>query len=75
MDLPARQNNPNQQQPKQQEIEYQSNDITQSRPNIIRSNRNGNKRTATAASLPDNVVPKPITLVLIKTLLPSDVHH
>lgn len=75
--MPLKQCNPNQQQqqqPQQQQqhhqpIEYQSNDISQSRPNIIRSNRNGNKRTALT---PDTVLPKPITLVLIKTLLPSD---
>jgi len=59
--------NPNQQLQQQPQ---QITEITQSRPNIIRTNRNG-KRSAAVAALTDDV-PKPITLVLIKTMLPSD---
>lgn len=63
--------NPNQQL--QQHQPQQITEITQSRPNIIRTNRN-NKRSAAVAALTDDV-PKPITLVLIKTMLPSDGGH
>jgi len=63
--------NPNQQLQQQPQ---QITEITQSRPNIIRTNRNG-KRSAAVAALTDDVVPKPITLVLIKTMLPSDGGH